>query len=250
MTVADRKTGPVRQTSGPTDGYAAESVPPGGDQQSVIRGLQSGLRTVPRNSPILREEGDAHLQTIVSGWAFRCLHFQDGRRHILDILLPGDTFGIESLFGQPSAAVIWAATAVTYSVTDPIATMALFDSEPWFRRRLMQAVLERNAALEEWLAHLGRCDAEERTAALFVVLHERLLKRGLATERSFILELTQQELADVLGIHLIHVNRIMARLRGRMLINTSGQEVTLTDYQGLTDLIPIPTEASRHLRPL
>ncbi len=217
----------------------------------AIRALPSGLRTVPRNSAITHEDEDeARLRTIVSGWAFRFKRFKDGRRHILEILLPGDTFGIESLFGQSSNSLTWAATAVTYSITDSAATLALFDAEPWFRRRLMQSVLEGKAAMEEWLAHLGQCDAEERTAALFVVLHERLLQRGLATASSFILELTQQELADTVGIHLIHLNRILARLRNRHLISTSGQEVTLSDPAGLSDLIPISTYTARPIRPI
>lgn len=216
----------------------------------ALRALPSGLRTVPRNSPILAEEEDARLRTIVSGWAFRFKRFKDGRRHILEILLPGDTFGIETLFGQVSTSLTWAATAVTYSITDSDATLALFDAEPWFRRRLMQSVLEGKAAMEEWLAHLGQCDAEERTAALFVVLHARLLARGLATAQSFILELTQQELADTVGIHLIHLNRILARLRARNLISTSGQEVTLCNLPGLNDLIPISTYTARQLRPV
>ena len=220
-------------------------------QKAAIQALRSGERRVPRNSQLLRlNEPGPRLRTLISGWAFRCRTFSDGRRQIIGVLLPGDTFGIESLFCDGLGCLVWSATIVTYAIMDPDATMRLFDAEPWFRRRLMRALADDKADVERWMAQLGRCDAEERTAALLLLLHERLRARDMVSGHTFRLELTQQELADLLGLHLIHLNRVLSRLRARGLIMMHGQEVTLLDPDGLEDLVPVPGQYARANDPL
>jgi len=196
-------------------------------------------RFAPRNSSMGRA-GDAgvRVRVIASGWAYRYRTLHDGRRQILNILLPGDTFGLETLFEQPAQASVQTSTALTYFALSSADLMSAFDLLPEFRRQLYQLVLAEKAATEDWLVRLGQFDAEERTAALLTSLHRRLQQCGLASETSFVLELTQQEMADTLGLHVIHVNRVLGRLRARKLLSTSGKTVTLHDFPQLAELVP------------
>ena len=54
-----------------------------------------------------------------------------------------------------------------------------------------------------------------------------------------------QDLADMLGLHLTHLNRILSRLRARGLMLMHGQEITLPDRDGLSDLAPVASHAPR-----
>ena len=92
------------------------------------------------------------------------------------------------------------------------------------------------------MAQLGQYDTEERTVSL-LQLYDRLASLGMTTGRSFTLGLTQQELADMLGSHMIHVNRTLSRLRARGLIMMSDRQVTLLDLEGLADLLPVHSHA-------
>ena len=214
-------------------------------EQAAVQALCVSERRAPRNTCILRpSDTGPRLRTLRTGWAVRCRMFSDGRRQIIGILLPGDTFGVETLFDDSLDHLVWSTSAVTYSVLDGDAAANLFDTAPWFRRRLMRGMAEEKAAAERWMSQLGRCDAEERTAALLMLLHERLSALGLATCNHFRLELTQQDLADMLGLHLIHLNRILSRLRARKLIMMKGQEFTLLDLDGLAELVPVSSHAS------
>ena len=217
------------------------------EQRTAVEGLRTSERRAPRNTCILRADDiGPRLRTLRTGWAFRCRMLVDGRRQIVGVLLPGDTFGIETLFDDRLDHTVWSATAVTYAVLDAQAAVGLFDSEPWFRRLLMRTLVDDKVAAERWMTQLGRCDAEERTASLILWLYERLTWLRLASYRRFRLELTQQELADLLGLHLIHLNRILSRLRARGLIMMQAQEVTLLDYEGLSDLVPASNIPERH----
>ena len=218
-------------------------------EQAALQVLCVSDRRAPRNTCILRF-GDAgpRLRTLQTGWAVRCRMFNDGRRQIIGVLLPGDTFGIETLFDDALDHLVWSTSAVTYSVLDGDAASRLFDSAPWFRRRLMRAFADEKAASERWMSQLGRCDAEERTASLLLQLHDRLSVLGLATCRNFRLELTQQDMADMLGLHLIYLNRILSRLRARKLIMMHGQEFTLLDMDGLAELVPVSSHGAQAAR--
>ena len=212
----------------------------------AMQSLCVSERRAARGTCILRaEDSGPRLRTMITGWAIRCRMFSDGRRQIVGLLLPGDVFGIETLFGDMLDHTVWAASAVTYAVLDDDAAARLFDADPSFRRHLLHLLTEEKAASERWMTQLGRCDAEERTASLLMQLHDRLSGVGLATSRCFRLELTQQDLADVLGLHLIHMNRILSRLRARGLILTHGQDVTLLDLDRLAELIPVATHMAR-----
>lgn len=201
--------------------------------------LQVEERFAPRSTSMARA-GDVgvRVRVIASGWAYRYRMLHDGRRQILSILLPGDSFGLETLFEQPAQASVQTSTALTYFALSSADLVTAFDRLPEFRRQLYQLVLAEKAVTEDWLVRLGQFDAEERTAALLTSLHRRLQQCGLASETSFVLELTQQEMADTLGLHVIHVNRVLGRLRARKLLSTSGKTVTLHDLPQLAELVP------------
>ena len=231
-------------------GSALPSLVPGhanlAPELTEIHALRTGLRRAPRNTAILRAgDGGVRMRTLLDGWAFRCRILDDGRRQILGILLPGDTFGIETLFGGAADHMVWSATAVQYATFDPDATERLFDDAPWFRRRLMRALADTSSAMQDWMIQLGQCNAEERTAALLMLLYERLEARGLARGHCFRLELTQVEQADALGLHIVHLNRILSRLRARRLIGMRGPEMDLLDLDALSALMPAPRQALR-----
>ena len=183
-------------------------------------------------------DSGVRVRIIASGWAYRYRTLHDGRRQILNIMLPGDTFGLETLFDQPTQASVQTSTALTYFALSSTDLTSAFELLPEFRRQLFQIILAEKAAMEDWLVRLGQFDAEERMAGLLMSLHSRLQQCGLATGQSFVLELTQQEMADVLGLHVIHVNRVLGRLRARKLLSTNGKTVTLHDPQRLAELVP------------
>jgi CRP-like cAMP-binding protein len=213
-----------------------EAATPGWPSADVLRMEQ---RVAPRNVS-MGYAGDVgvRVRIIVSGWAYRFRTLHDGRRQILNVLLPGDTFGLETLFGQPAQTSVQTSTAITYLALSAADLAKAFNCLPEFRRYLFELILAEKVALEGWLVRLGQSDAEERIVGLLLSLHSRLQQCGLASGQGFALELTQQELADVLGLHVIHVNRVLGRLRARKLLSITGKNVVLHDHQGLAELAP------------
>jgi len=53
---------------------------------------------------------------------------------------------------------------------------------------------------------------------------------------TFPLPLTQSELADTLGLSVVHVNRVLKILRAQRFILLEGHTVTILDWDDLTEL--------------
>ncbi len=211
-----------------------------GDELSSALALHAGQRRCERDTQLIRA-GDprAPLLTVLRGWAFRYNLLPDGRRQILNLVLPGDTVGVDTvLTGAPSLPV-QSAGPVSYCVFDRDRAAALADVQPWFRRRAVDALVRERAAAQAAMTRLGQCSAEERIASLLLELYGRLYRRGLADGGAFVLELTQQHLADLVGLTAVHLNRVLQRMRARGLIATAGQRVTLLDVPLLECLAPL-----------
>jgi hypothetical protein len=62
-----------------------------------IQGMKLDHRQLPAGSDIIHPgQEDAELYTLFSGWAFRYKSLPDGRRQILNFLLPGDLVGLQA----------------------------------------------------------------------------------------------------------------------------------------------------------
>jgi CRP-like cAMP-binding protein len=104
---------------------------------------------------------------------------------------------------------------------------------PRINRALWWATLVDESTLREWLVNMGRREAAAQMAHLFCELLLRLQTVGLATENDFDLPVTQDELADTLGLSAVHVNRVLQQLRQDGLISLEGKRLTIHDVERL-----------------
>ena len=84
-------------------------------------------------------------------------------------------------------------------------------------------------AVEVLRERLGRQTGYERTAHLLLELGDRLAAAGLGDGRRFPMPLTQESLADALGLSVVHVNRILQQLRRERLIELRSGEAVLIE---------------------
>ncbi len=211
-----------------------------GDELSSALALHAGQRHCERDVQLIGA-GDprAPLLTILRGWAFSYNVLRDGRRQILNVLLPGDTVGVDTVLTGAPGLSVQSAGPVSYCMFDRDRAVALAAEQPWFRSRAVDALVRERAAAQAAMTRLGQCSAEERIASLLLELYGRLYRRGLADGGTFMLELTQQHLADLVGLTAVHLNRVLQRMRARGLIAAAGQRVTLLDVPSLECLAPL-----------
>jgi CRP-like cAMP-binding protein len=210
------------------------------DELGFMRGLKIAHRVCPAGT-VLLHEGAAleHLYTLYTGWAFRYKLLRDGRRQILNILLPGDTIGLDIILSSRPHYAVEAATDLTYCVLDVRQLPQLFEKHAGLARRLAGLAVRERRFLDRRVALAGRCSAEERIAAFLLGLYDRLEPRGMARDNAFTLPLTQQQLADALGLNVIHLNRMLRRLRESGVVTIEEREVRIEDAERLRRIAPL-----------
>lgn len=152
---------------------------------------------------------------VVSGWAGRQRLIPDGRRQIFSLLLPGDSFGFGT---RPALSGIVALTALETVDGTALQTAIGRGHAPGLTKAVAAAEILEDALLLDHAVRLGRLSAYERVAHFFLELQQRLEIAGLGDRQRFPLPLTQEILADALGLSIVHVNRTLQQLRRAGLI--------------------------------
>lgn len=206
------------------------------DDRRVLDEAITAPRQVEADQDLIRE-GDRpnKVHLILTGLACRYKLVESGHRQITAFLLPGDFCDLHVFILKAMDHNI--STLTRSSVVGiPRAKVLELTERPAIGRALWWATLVDEATLREALVNMGRRDAEERLAHLFCELHARLEAVGLANGNTFDLPLTQVELADVVGLSPVHVNRTLQALRHQQLIRVSSRSITIRDLERLRAL--------------
>lgn len=186
----------------------------------------------------ITREGDrtGELFTLMSGWAFRFRTLNDGRRQILNFLLPGDFIGLQDQLGQPSPHGV---EALTDSVLCEFPSKRLWDlyrSHPALGFDITWLSAHEELIVDENLLSVGRRSAAERIAMLLVHLFKRAESIGLGSTDGVPMPLNQQHIADALGLSLVHTNKTLKRLQAAGLYTLKNGRLKLTNPAAINRL--------------
>jgi len=179
------------------------------------------------------DEGD-HLYVIVEGKLKLGTSSGDGRENLLSILGPGEMFGELSLFDPgPRTST---ATAVTDAKLLSLGQEKLI---PWLATnpnvslQLLARLAQRLRRTNEAVGDLVFSDVPGRVAKALIDLGERF---GKQTDEGLFVhhDLTQEELAQLVGASRETVNKALADFAGRNWLKLDGRAVLITDVERLT----------------
>lgn len=204
------------------------------EERAAIERLPATIRTLEPGQDIVRQ-GDRPTQCclIVEGFAFRYKMLRGGKRQILSFHIPGDIPDLQNLYLDVMDHSLGALVPTQAAFIPHGAIRDLAGRFPRVFGALWRETLVDAATYREWIVGLGRRSAYARTAHLLCELLVRVKAVGLTSDYSFALPLTQAELADALGLSIVHVNRIIQLLRSRNLVTMRGGKVTVGDWEGL-----------------
>lgn len=210
-------------------------VPMTADEIAFMRRFKSGEASIPAGTEILSQgQKSPVLQTVLSGMAVRSVLLEDGRRQVISFVFPGDLVGLHSgLMGEARHSV----TAVSDMVlcTFPRGKVwELFSTQPSRAYDLTWIAAVEEHFLGETVATLGQRDARERVAWALVRIWRRLVALGMEDGGSVPFPFRQQDLADALGLSIVHTNRRIVALRQAGLVEITGRRLVMHDHVRLS----------------
>lgn len=179
----------------------------------------------------------AHLYTMFDGWAFRYKMLEDGRRQILNFVLPGDLVGLQGSLMKEMQHSVEALSKAKLCVFERTRLMDLFNRHPSLGYDITWMASREERLLDENLLSVGRRSALERSAYLLALLDERARQTGMAGKNTqLLLPLTQLHVADTLGLSVVHTNKTLRKLADRKLIRWLDRSCEVLDSEGLKEI--------------
>ena len=201
---------------------------------AVLEGLHKRRRTfVAGRDLVLQGQSDQAAYILVSGWACSYKLLQDGQRQIVDFQIPGDFLGLRSVVLHISDHSVEPVTDIEVTEVQVADLLDAFSNTPRLAAAVLWAASRDEAMVVEHLVNIGRRDAAERMAHFLLELGTRLSLVGMGSKAGYACPLSQNLLADALGLSTIHVNRMLRQLREAGMVTFRDGFVTFNDYDRL-----------------
>ena len=203
------------------------------DREAVLN-LTHTVRTLEAGTYTVREaDAPVHCAVLLSGFAFRQKLAGDGSRQIVALQIPGDALDFQNLFLDV------ADHSVQMLTRGEVAYVPIRDLQVLARERaavghaILVKILVEASIFREWVLNVGRRDAKSRVAHLLCEIGVRLDAEGLAENYGYELPMTQEQLADAVGLTPVHINRTLKALEAEGLIVRSKRSVSFPDWKRL-----------------
>jgi len=204
------------------------------ENRDALAGLPFRARTLQRGDEIVSDGSVSHhCCLVISGYVYRSKSLPNGKRQIFSLHTTGDVPDLHSLHLNQMDHNLAAMSACEVALIPHAAVKAVLAQSTVLTDILWRETLIDAAAFRAWILMLGQFEAPPRMAHVFCELYVKAAMAGLTEGNSFLLPLTQTDLADVLGISVVHANRTLQELRSLGLVEYDQQRLTILDWNGL-----------------
>ena len=179
---------------------------------------------------------------VKDGYAVRYKLLRNGKRQILNVILPGDIVGLPGSFYERAVYAVTAIADMRMHVCSLDAFVQLCYRRPQYGLALAWIAVQEATTYAEHIIDVGRRTPIERLSHFLLELHARLMTVGRAEKTRFTLPFSQEVIADVLGLSVPHLNRMMQQLRAEKLIADNERVVEFIDADAM--------QALAHFQPL
>ena len=187
---------------------------------AAFRALLHRLKWLDMGGYVVREDDRIeHCCVLLEGFAIRHKVTNAGDRQIVSIQIPGDFVDLQNSLLDIADHSVQTLTKAHVALIPVAAIEALIADRPALGRALWRDTLIDAAMFREWIVNVGRRDAASRIAHLLCELSVRLTFAGLAKDHCYKMPLTQEQLADAVGLMVMHTDEAAVLARHAQLLS-------------------------------
>jgi CRP-like cAMP-binding protein len=182
-----------------------------------------GFRAFASNSQVF-QKGQALIRTsmpysnaylINSGWAVSYRMLSDGRRQIINFLIPGDFVCLGAAVTATSDCFVDATTTLSAMTLPRSSLKDMFRMSNGVGDIALYCIGREASIITEHLTSVGQRTAHERLIHILLELWIRLGQAGLCSGRDFALPTLHRDIADALALSDVHLSRTVKAIRDR-----------------------------------
>nr|WP_025312832.1 Crp/Fnr family transcriptional regulator [Roseibacterium elongatum] len=221
------------------------------EQLDFLRRFKAGeIKVEPGAQLLLQGSNSPQLFTALEGLGVRYKTLEDGRRQVINFVLPGDFVGLQAGVMKEMQHSVEASTAMTLCVFNRADLWSLFKAQPAIAFDLTWLAAIEESFLGEALAIVGQAPAETRIVWGLLRFHDRCRMAGLGDARGVPFPYRQQDLADALGLSLVHTNKTLQALRQRQILSLQDKRLRMLDLSRAKAMLDADLQQPAAPRPL
>ncbi len=205
-----------------------------------------GELVVDAGTPILMEGSNSpQLFTALHGMGLRYKLLADGKRQVVNMIFPGDFIGLQAGVMGEMGHSVEATTKMTLCVFDRSEFWSFFKERPDRAFSLTWLAAIEEHFMGDALTTIGQRTALQAVAWALSRLFIRADALGMVTNGTMKLPYIQQDIADALGLSLVHTNKTLSVLRSRQLAHWTDGTLRVPDLATLAEIAMLDDLSAR-----
>lgn len=207
------------------------------EEQSALHAIiTESARFETGDDIVVQGSRPAYSTLMLEGISARYKILEDGSRQITALHVAGDFVDLHAFMLKTMDHGIVAMSPCRVAFADHADLKTVTETRPHLTRLLWLDTLVDGAVHREWIVAMGRRSKKSHLAHLICELYVRLKVVGLVEGASFRLTLSQSEMADVLGLSLVHLNKTLQLLRKEGAVRWDNKLVEILDWDRLANI--------------
>jgi CRP-like cAMP-binding protein len=199
--------------------------------RDAIFALPHSLRTLAAGAHVVRDGDRADVCTVLlSGFAYRYKITGEGGRQIISFHMPSELLDLQNSFLDIADHSVQTLTMAEVALIPQPALRELALTRPAIGNALWIDTLIDASIFREWVVNVGRRDSRARVAHLLCEFSLRMSAAGISHGHRYELPMTQEQLADAVGLTSVHVNRVLKQLGEEGLITRNKRSIVIEDW--------------------
>jgi len=214
-----------------------KGAPLGDRDRRALLALPHNVRRIGPGGHVVRD-GDRpeYCALLLSGFAYRYKLTGEGGRQIISLHMPGEWLDLQHMFLGIADTSVQTLTEADVAFVPRAAIEELVLSNADVARALWIDTLIDSSIFREWVVNVGRRDSRARVAHILCEFSLRMEAAGLARDHVYELPMTQEQLADAVGLTSVHVNRVLKQLREEGLIDRDRRNIRIVDWKRIREV--------------
>ena len=219
------------------------------EELAFVQKFKVGELMVKAGSHVFLEGHDsAHLFSVLHGWVLRYKVLESGRRQVLNFAVRGDFLGLQSVIFDKMLHSAQALSDVRLCVFSRERVWELYERHAGLAFDMTWIASREESMIADHLVAVGQQPALQRIAYILLCIFDRARRAGMLQGRRLNIPITQEHIADTMGLSVVHTNKSIRTLRERGLIDWRRNTLTLLDDVKLAELASF-TSTEQRVRP-
>lgn len=212
-----------------------------------INSFALGSRLVERGETIYEAGERVDSVFIVrDGWFATAIDLRDGGRQLLNFYLPVDVIGLEFMSVTESPTRLKAlSNGELVAISTENFVELLYDA-PALMEQMMSLIGLQDIMMQERICATARLEAKDKVAYFLLLLRSKVNDKGTHESNAIRVPLTQQDIADALGLTNVTVSRVITELEADGFLSYRRNFLEFHKPEALAERVSFTDRYARH----